>query len=51
MGPALPEGYAEAVSSLKSYGQTRYFPSVISTDDKWASSTSLTAHLLLAHKV
>lgn len=33
MGPALPEGYAEAVSSLKSYIQTCYFPYVISTDD------------------
>lgn len=33
MGPVLPKGYAEAVSSLKSYIQTRYFPSVISTDD------------------
>lgn len=49
MGPALQKGYGEAVSSLKSYIQPSYLPSVVSIDD--SLSTSLTAHLLLGHKV
>lgn len=49
MGPALQKGCDEAVSSLKSYMQPSYFPSVIPTDG--SVPTSLTANLLLAHKV
>lgn len=49
MDLALQKGCDEAVSSLKSYMQPSYFPSAISIDD--SVPTSLTAHLLLAHKV